>query len=394
MPNARFAAFWFCVFTLAIPNVRGDEFSDLKIIRSLPRSTTDLERAHRTSQSEACERISEGQSLEVTSFTTILTERDKRDGIRARPLPAARHSVMSVGLIMENSDRSTLPILSRSSILDYLDKHYVAIQLRVRRDLDKKLYFHHRPLAVTAQYKGSKLTQKFEPIVANAIRDFHSIGIFTKVTERLKPENLRTIVLLFKNSVLKPGLRTADQFEYAFVRGRQGKNETRLDTHLFVTSNDRSQVTYLNSYVPPISPNSTSIRGSVVITDFDSKGIYPRESATRSYRLDAKRIYSMTSIDAFCKENGLPGGIYENLDTVLDALIDEKIAPFTPLRPGASPPTAIPPGPTPTTKPTAPATPVTPATPAAPATPTAPATPAISTSPKVGPEKTTPAIPK
>lgn len=345
-------------FTFALPGAMCDEFSDIKIIRSLPRSTTELERAHRASQSDSCERIPEGQSLEITNFTTFLTERDKtilnkrdkRDGIPARSLLAARHSVLSVGLIMENTDRSTLPILSRNSILDYLDKNYVAIQLRVRRDLDRKLYFHHRPLAVTAQYKGTKLSQKFEPIVKKAISDFHSIGIFTKVTERLKPENLRTIVLLFKNSVLKPGLRTADQFEYAFVRGREGKNETRLDTHVFVTSNDRTLVTYLNTYVPPISPNSTSIRGSIVITDFDSKDIYPRESATRSYRLDAKRAYSMSSIDAFCKDKSLPGGIYENLETVLDALIDEQIAPFSPQRPTATPPVSQPNGITPTTE--------------------------------------------
>ena len=353
-----------------------DEFSDIKIIRSLPRSTTDLERAHRSSQSDACERIPESQSLELSSFTTILTERDKRDGIRARPIPAARHSVLSVGLIIENSDRSSLPIISRSAILDYIDKNYVAIQLRVRRDLDRKLYFHHRPLAITAQYKGSKLTQKFEPIVTNTIKDFHSIGVFTKVTERLKPENLRTVVLLFKNSVLKPGLRTGEQFEFAFVRGRQGKTDNRLDTHLFVTTNDRTQVTYLNPYVPPISPNSTSIRGSVVITDFDSKGIYPRESATRSYRLDTRRVYSMTSIDAYCKEKGLPGGIYENLEEVLDALIDEKIAVFTPLRPGQLPTT---PGIVPS-NPASPATPSSGKLPGAPIVP--PATPSTPKSPE------------
>ena len=327
---------WTVVIALAsvgLPASRAagiDEFAGIKVIGSLPRTSVELERAHRSSAADACERIAEKQSLELSSFSTILTERDRREAARIRPMPTARHSVMSVGLSMEAADRSDLPTVSRVTILDYLDSNYVAIQVRVRRDLlDRKLYFHHRPLAVTAQFRGSKMSQKFEPVVANAINDFHSIGLFTKQAERLEPENLRTLVLLFKNSIIKSGSRTRDQFEFAFVRGTESKSETRLDSHVFVTSRDRSQITYLNPYVPPTNPNSCSIRGSIVITDFDSTGIYPKESATRSFRLDARRTFPMASIDAYCKEQSLVGGIYDNLDDVLDALIAQKIEPVT-----------------------------------------------------------------
>lgn len=305
-----------------------DEFAGIKVIHTLPRTSFELERAHRSSGSDACERIAEKQSLELTSFLTILTERDRREAARIRPMPTARQSVLSVGLTMDASDRADLPTVSRGSILDYLDSNYVAIQVRVRRDLlDRKLYFHHRPLAVTAQFRGSRMTQKFEPVVANAINDFHSIGLFAKEGATMAPENLRTLVLLFKNSVIRSGARTRDQFEFAFIRGKEGKSDTRLDSHVFVTSRDRSQLTYLKPYSPPTSPNACSIRGSIVITDFDSSGIYPKESATRSFRLDARRTFPMSSIEAYCKEQSLVGGLYDNLDQVLDALIDEQIEP-------------------------------------------------------------------
>jgi hypothetical protein len=302
--------------------VRGaDEFGDVKVIGSLPRTNAEIERLHRASGGNACERIAEGQSLEVNSFTTVLTESD-RSKKSARSIAAARHSVISVGLTMDSLDRADLPLGSRTQILDYLDKNYISIQVRVRRDLlDGKLYFHHRPLAVTAQYRGSKLSQKFEPIVSNAVREFRSIGLFAKPSKTRTPEELRTLVLLFKNTSLKSGGRTGDQFEFAFVRGRESKTPGRLETHVFVTSEERSQLTYLNPYTRPSSSNDCSIRGAVAITEFN--GLYPKDSAVRNYRLDARRIFPMTNIDAYCKSHDLEGGLYDHLDTVLDVLIDQ-----------------------------------------------------------------------
>ncbi len=73
----------------------------------------------------------------------------------------------------------------------------------MRKDLlDRKLYFHHRPIAATAQYRGSRVSHAFEPIVSQSIRDFHGIGLFVEETRILKAEKLRTLVLIFKNNVL------------------------------------------------------------------------------------------------------------------------------------------------------------------------------------------------
>lgn len=300
-----------------------DEFSDIKVVRSLPSKSSDLESLHRNSSGNQCEPIADGQSLETTTFGIIKTARESLD---KNPQPAVRQSIISVGLTMDNSDKSDLPTPIRGKILEYMEDHYVSIQVRVRRDLvSNKLFFHHRPLAATANFRGSKVTQPFEHLVTTAVRDFRSVGLFSKVREDRKPEDLRTLVLIFKNTVIKSGTRTGSQIEYAFIRGREGNKPDRLTNHVFVTSNDRTQLVYLNPYARPSRPDDCSIRGSIVITEFD-KLFYPKESATRSYRLDAKRIFPMENIDAYCKKHDLDGGIYENLDTVLDVLIDQMAA--------------------------------------------------------------------
>ena len=302
-----------------------DEFSDCKVIRSLPKTTAEMERLHRDNSGNQCEPLKEGQSLETTNYGIIQTAALTADKLAK---PAIRYGIISVGLIMDSSDRADLPMASRGKILDYMDQHYVSIQVRMRRDLlSGKLYFHHRPIAATALFRGLKVTQAFDKLVTTAVRDFRSVGLFSKVAQdERKPEDLRTLVLMFRNTVLKSESRTASQFEYAFVRGREGSKEERLTTHVFVTSNDRSQLVYLNPYHRPSSPNDCSIRGSVAITDYDRTGVIPKDSATRSYRLDSRRIFPMENIEDYCTKNNLKGGFFENVDTVLDVLIDQMHA--------------------------------------------------------------------
>lgn len=58
------------------------------------------------------------------------------------------------------------------------------------------------------------------------------------------------------------------------------------------------------------------------ITEFDKTGVFPKESATRSYRLDARRVFPMENIEEYCSKNNLKGGFFDNVDTVLDVLIN------------------------------------------------------------------------
>jgi hypothetical protein len=306
-----------------------DEFSDLRFISRLPQSGLEVEAAFNGSRSEACELIPAGEPLEVRSFAMALTERDRIERTRRPVMASSRRDLFSVGLEFERQDRELLPTLSRSTIVDYLANNYVMIQARVRRDLlDRKLYFHHRPLAVTAKYSGlGLLTQRFEPLVADSIREFHSLGLFFPGSERLKTaEKLRTIVLIFRVPLLRPGSEVpCNSYEFVFIHGKQTldeRGELQLKPHVFVTTDERLQLDYLSTLERPRRPERCSILGRIAVTEFDSSGVFPKSSATRSYRLSSQQHFNLEHLDAYCRQQGLNGGIHENLSNVLDAIID------------------------------------------------------------------------
>lgn len=306
-----------------------DEFADIVKISELPKTAREVSSAFRRSRGEACEIIPKGESIEIQSFRSALTLRDAARAKKQRVLPASRRSALSVGLKIAPADRQDLPIVSRGSILDYLESNYVDIQVRIRKDLlDRKLYYHHRPLAVTAQFRGSKLSQGFEPIVSGSIREFHSLGVFAESGKRFyDPEELRTVVLLFRTPMLRAGTKLKeDVYEFAFIHGVANEDGTEIEPHVFVTTEDRTQLNYLSRQTRrPTSPSACSIVGGIAVIDFDSTGVYPRESATRSYRLDTRFSLPMSELDTFCGSENLGGGFGENVPVVLQAIVDRKL---------------------------------------------------------------------
>ncbi len=314
-----------CIFSRLL--LANDDFADLKTISVLPLTEQQVALAFERALSDACEQLPKNEPLELHSFTPYLTERDRRN-TKSKPLPSSRQSLFSVGLEFSPEDRADLPKVSGGIIADYLAENCVLIQARVRKDLlDRKLYFHHRPLALTAKFRGSRISHPFEPLVARSIRDFHGIGLFVEETRILKAEKLRTLVMVFKNNMLtsRIGTRTNDQYEFAFVRGREGKLPERLEHHVFVTSDERRTLHYLNPYFQPLRPAQCSILGRIAIVDYDSTGLYPKASSTRSFRLETHDKFSLAQVNEFCAQQDLLGGLHSNLTQVLDAIIDHKL---------------------------------------------------------------------
>lgn len=301
-----------------------DEFGDLKRIAELPIGERAVSNAFRIGRADACELVPKGEPLEISNFTSYLTQQDRRR--KQRPIPSSRRDLFHVGLEFNSSDRADLPLLSRNQIVDYVDEHYLAIQARVRRDLlDRELYYHHRPIAVTANYRGSRVSQNFEPIVSNTVKDFHGLGLFVPEDIRLlKPEHLRTLVLIFRTPLLRAG-REDESYEFVMVRGRTDRDK-QLTSHVFVTTEGRSILHYLSSADRPTSPSKTTILGQIAVTKYDSSGVYPRESATRTYRLASRSKFEIEDLQNYCDEQDLAGGFERNVTQVLDAIIDRKIA--------------------------------------------------------------------
>ena len=330
----------FCIFLSIVTSLfcsgwggrvwSADEFDDVKTISRLPATAREVEAAHARSRADACEQIPAGEPETVHSFTPYLTPRDSVDVSRTpreRPRASSRHAAFTVGIEIDSRDRSALPALSRGQIVDYVDEHFVSIQVRIRRDLlDRELYFFHRPIALTFAYRGSRLSQKFEPLIADRIAEFHGLGIFVSKEEETrirKPEQYRTMVMLFRDRMLTgAGRAAADSYEFALIRGREGAEEDELERHVFVTTQERKTLNYLQPAASPKRSRDCSILGRAVVTDFDGTGLYPTASATRSFRLQSRQSISASALDAFCDEKGLSGGFVENVNVVLDAIID------------------------------------------------------------------------
>jgi hypothetical protein len=308
-----------------------EEYRDLKYIDSLPMTDIDVASAHRISYRDKCEIINSNETIEQLSFSTALTANDRRAVIKGKSIPAARHSVLSVGLEMAAGEKAKLPAISGGRILDYINTHALLVQARVRRDLlDGKLYYHYRPIAVTVQFRGAKMTQVFQPVIANAVNDFRSLGLFRKSNDpKVQPEELRTVVLVFHNTIQADQFTTKDQYEFGFFRGREGTSQMRLDNHIFATDKDRTELVYLNPYKYPTSLRECSIRGAIAITSYDTSGLIPRDSVTKGYRLNARKRFAIAKLDEYATSQELEGGFAKNVDTLLDAIIDGKLNPDT-----------------------------------------------------------------
>ncbi|MEM8736371.1 MAG: hypothetical protein AAGG44_19235, partial [Planctomycetota bacterium] len=225
-------------------------------------------------------------------------------------------------------DRSDLPVLSQRQILGFVDSHYLSLQTRVRRDyVERKPFFHHRPIAVLAKYRGSRVSQTLEPILKQTVNDFHGVGLFVRDSENRKdPENLRTMVLLFRTPMLTGRLETFS-YEYVFVLGEEEPGARGLVPHVFVTTEDRSELHYLRESRRPVAKSQASILGKIAITEFDSSGLIPKSSATRSFRLLRKAKFTLEELDEKCLELGRSGGIGANLTFVLDGIRTGTIRP-------------------------------------------------------------------
>ena len=300
-----------------------NEFRDVKQLAVLPLSEADVRRAYAVASADSCEQVAEDQPRELTSFALSITPGDSQ--ARVKPSTAStRRGFLSVGI---DVDEKNLPTLSKSKIVEYVDRNYLVLQTRIRRDLlDRQLYYHHRPIAITCQFTGAGLTQRFEPVVAQTTSGIRSLGVLVDPDIRpLKAEHLRTIVLGFRFERVDLSGRTQENYELAIIRGRQEKSPPELVPHVFVTLNNRTQLVYLNEFQYPRVKERCGIVSRVKITQFDSTtGLYPQRSVTERYTVGRRAEFDMEKLQEYCKQN-LGGSLDTSVSKLLDEIIDGKL---------------------------------------------------------------------
>lgn len=302
-----------------------DEFEDVKVIRRLPQSESEVRNAFENAKADACEVVGEGEPLELSAPIRYLTNRDRK--LKKPPLPASRSGFLSIGLELSNSDRADLPVLSRSRVVDYLESHYVLLEARIRKDLlDRKPYYHHRPIALTARYSGPRISVAFEPMVVQTTRNIRSLGVFVDSDAKVKKaEQLRTLVMIYFNEMMRSSVDSvlserSEQYEWVFVRGVESKFHQSLEPHVFVTEENRTQLVYLHRFQLPSRVQRADVIGRIAITGFDRSGIYPESYVTRSYQLQNRVRFDWEQLNSECVQI-YGGGLDTHLNQMLDTII-------------------------------------------------------------------------
>jgi hypothetical protein len=311
------------------------DLGDLKLIRILPRNADEIAHAHERAKASSCETVPSGEPLEITSFTPQLTQRDRTELARGVILlPSSRRHMLTVGLEVRESDKPRLPKVSRGRILQYLQDHYVTLQARIQKDpITGKLFLHHRPLAATTSFGRGRLTESFTEPTLLAVQDFHSLGIFLPSNQTPKPENLRTLVMIYKSFTVGATTGTGKiplkpVYEWVFVRGVEpvDQDARHLVLHVFCTSGERRRMHRLVAWESPKNPRDCGIFASVVFTEYTTLGLIPSKSATREVDYKSEMVFEWSDLDAFASEQGWTGDALDNLQPTLDAIIDGKLS--------------------------------------------------------------------
>jgi hypothetical protein len=320
----------------------------IKTFTAMPRSASDVASAHLRAQSQGVDFLSKGEPIELNSYAARLTHRDQREKTAKLPNPSTRRHMFSVGIEVAKEDQSRLPALSSSLILGYLNEHFVSVQARIQKDSKGVLYLHHRPIVATAKYGRVRLTEDFSPAVGNSVREMHSLGMLVPPKTTPTPTNLRTLVMIHKHQgldqrALATGVQKVEpHYEFVVVRGRPSLSGSKLDLHVFTTTDERTKLHYLKPQPsPPARFGDCTLQASVYFSRFTGGDLIPADSVMRSHKVDSQATFAIADLDGFVRNHlKLPGDTLSNLTEVLDAIIDGKVRPARAATKGAAAGTA------------------------------------------------------
>jgi hypothetical protein len=307
----------------------------IKTFSKVPTGATEVANAHLNARGEGVEFLQKGEPLELTGFALKLTKRD--DAVLKNgkvPNPSTRRFMLSVGIELLKEDQARLPTLSKERIIDYLNSNYVSVQARVQKDSKGNQYLHHRCIVATGSFRGAKLSDDFQPAVANAVKEIHSLGIYLPPKVQPTTENLRTAVMIHKHtgidaaSVKAGNAKTEAQYEYIFLRGKQSAAGGKLDLYCFITSDERTKLHYIKpGQRPPTKYSDATLKAQVYFTKYVDSGLVPAESVARNQTVNSQATFLMSDVDAFARNKLGQTDAFANLNQTLDAIIDGTLKP-------------------------------------------------------------------
>lgn len=303
-----------------------------RIVRSLPRNDQEIAEAFSAAAGNACRAVRDGRSSEVHDLSPLSVDdaglkSTMTIGGRSLPVPMARRTVLSVGVAIAPEDAANLPFLSSSIIQDYLNTHYVCLQVLIRRDLDTgSLCLHDTATASCLACGGSQLTEAFEPIVRDSLQDTRCLGLFIAPDESEEVVVPGTLVFVVRNPFYDENAsgRTKPSYELLFVRAKSKKSangDETLELHAFMTTDARKSLKRLPPYRTPDSNTSCVLTGTVVFLSYASDGLTPASSALRKLDVQSTAEFTEAELNALASDKNGKRHWLERPNAVLDAII-------------------------------------------------------------------------
>ncbi|MBA4017498.1 MAG: hypothetical protein C0483_10030 [Pirellula sp.] len=324
---------WATLLALALLGGATDSSAqERRIVRSLPRDDKEIAEAFAAAAGNVCRAVREGRSSEVHDLSP-LTAGDAglkvtmTVGGRSLPIPMARKTVLSVGVAIAPDDVATLPLISSSAIQQYLNTHYVCLQVMIRRDLDTgSLCLHDTASAACLPCEGSLLTEEFEPLVRDSLQDTRCLGLFVAADETDDAVTPGTLVFVVRNPFYDenaPG-KTKPSYELLFVRAKTKRStlgDEDLELHAFMTAEARKTLKRLPPYQAPESNTSCVLSGTVTFLGYASDGLTPAASALRTLEVRSTTEMKEEQLNALAATKSGKHHWLERPSAVLDAII-------------------------------------------------------------------------
>ncbi len=304
---------------------------DTRIVSKVPSSPVELEAVFRQRKNDTCETLEVGEPLELKQYALALTQRDRFQSQTRKAMPATRVPVLTIGLNMQPSDQRSLPSLSRSTILDYLESNFVSIQARVTKDpVTRDLSLHYRPIGAVGGFSGLSVTKEYVEAINSTIKNVRGIGLFEpkRSNERKESKPFQIAILLFRSTFVDDsGLGETAQHELGFIcMGNSNAEEPEIS---FIATTDQRKTWLMFSRESSQLPrrlNDCSMVATVRFDQFITGGLQPKSGIVRRISNRAKQKYDVEEIERYLENENLKGGWSENLDSVVEAILDSRIS--------------------------------------------------------------------
>lgn len=265
-----------------------------------------------------------GNPLELTSFTPRLIQRGSAGKGATTSIPTLRRHAFSLGLAVSKEDQRELPVISRSTIVNYLNDHFISVQVQIAKDpVTRELYLLPYPVAGTARFRGASVTQHTEPAVLSSIKNFRCLGLFLRPDEKPTPESLRTLVFVYRYRTTLGADRNDEpitHYNILFVRAKRHGDQLRL--HTFITEKNQTVLHYLGAAQRPRSFSECSIQTNVYFNEYSHASLVPVNGIVRSSRLRSRKHFGVDQLEEYARSQQWEGGMWQNVTKILDAMIE------------------------------------------------------------------------